>query len=239
MKAHERHQLKRNDFAQTLARVVAAASENSQRALLLVVGVVAIAAIVGGYFWWSKRQADQAGAMLGEAMAIVNAPVVPAPTLPGATQAAGTYPTEAARQEAAIAALQGVASEYGSTDAGLTARVELAATYLRAGRAADAEREFRQVADAGSPLYSAPARLGVAEALVAQSKFDEAIAVLNELSGDRTGPLPVDGILMQLARTCVKAGKTDEARAAYRRIVDEFPESFYVPEARQQLTLLG
>jgi TolA-binding protein len=81
--------------------------------------------------------------------------------------------------------------------------------------------------------------MGVAEALAAQSKYEQAIQVLTELSGDRNGPLPVDGVLMQLARTCAKAGKTQDARAAYKRIVDEFPESGYVPEARQQLTLLG
>ena len=239
MKAHERHHLKQNEFARTLARVVAAASDNSQRVVMLIGAVVVVAVLVGGWFWYTKRQADAAGAALGEAMSIVNAPIVPPPTLPGATQAAGTYPTEAARQEAAIAALERVASEYGSTEAGLAARVQLAAAYLRAGRGADAEREFRQVADAGSDLYSAPARLGVAEALAAQSKYDEAIALLNEVAGDRTGRLPIDGVLMQLARTAEKAGRTEDARAAYRRVVDEFPESLYVPEARQQLTLIG
>ena len=47
--------------------------------------------------------------------------------------------------------------------------------------------------------------------------------------------LPVDGVLMELARACLKAGKTQDARAAFKRVVDEFPESSYVAEARQQL----
>jgi TolA-binding protein len=239
VKAHERHQLKQNEFARTTARVVEVVSENRQRTLATALVVAAIAAAVGGYFWWSKRSADRAGAMLGEATAIVEAPIVPAPTLPGASQQPGTYPTEAARRDAAIQALQRVAAEYGSTDAGLAARFQLGGLFLGAGRAADAETAFRDVADAGSSLYSPSARMGVAEALAAQSKYEQAIQVLTELSGDRNGPLPVDGVLMQLARTCAKAGKTQDARAAYKRIVDEFPESGYVPEARQQLTLLG
>jgi TolA-binding protein len=239
VKAQERHQLKQNDFARTAARVVETVSENRQHVLMTVAAVVVAAALVGGYFWWTKRAADRAGAMLGEAMAVVEAPVVPAPTLPGATQAAGTFPTEAARQEAALQALQRVTNEYGSTEAGLAARYQLGALFLRAGRAADAEAAFRAVADAGSDLYSPSARMGVAEALVAQSKFDEAIQVLTQLSGDRDGMLPIDGVLMQLARTCARAGKTQDARAAYKRIVDEFPESGYVAEARRQLTLLG
>jgi len=59
------------------------------------------------------------------------------------------------------------------------------------------------------------------------------------LSGQREGTVPVDGVLMQLARTYVKAGKLSEARAAFKRVVDEFPDSSFVTAARQQMTLLG
>jgi outer membrane protein assembly factor BamD (BamD/ComL family) len=44
---------------------------------------------------------------------------------------------------------------------------------------------------------------------------------------------------MQLARTYAKAGKASEARAAFKRVVDEFPDSNFVTEARQQMTVLG
>ena len=56
---------------------------------------------------------------------------------------------------------------------------------------------------------------------------------------DRDGMLPVDGVLMQLARAYEKAGKAAEARTAYKRVVDEFPDSLYVPAARTELTRLG
>ena len=52
--------------------------------------------------------------------------------------------------------------------------------------------------------------------------------MLTDLSAQRDGALPVDGVLMELARVCRKAGKTQEARAAFKRVVDEFPESGYV-----------
>lgn len=239
MKSQERHHLKENEFARTAARVATAVSENRGRAIYGSIAIVAVAAVVGGYFWWTSRTANRAGALLGEAMSIAQAPVVPPPTVPGAKQSPGTFPTEQARREAALQAFQRVASEYGSTQAGVGARYQLAATLLTMGRGAEAEKAFREVADAGSNIYSAPARLGVAEALIAQSKYDDAIKTLTELSADRNGPLPVDGVLMQLARTCERAGKTQEARAAYKRIVDEFPESGYVPEARQHLSALG
>ena len=61
---------------------------------------------------------------------------------------------------------------------------------------------------------------------------------MNE-TAEREGMLPVDRILMQPAQTCLKAGKTQEARAAFKRVVDEFPDSNFVAEARQQLTNIG
>ena len=46
--------------------------------------------------------------MLGIAMSIAQAPIVPPPTVPGATQAAGTYPTDKARRKPALQAFQQV-----------------------------------------------------------------------------------------------------------------------------------
>ncbi len=51
--------------------------------------------------------------------------------------------------------------------------------------------------------------------------------------------LPVDGILVQLARTYLKAGKVSDARATFKRVTDEFPNSIYVAEARQEIARLG
>jgi outer membrane protein assembly factor BamD (BamD/ComL family) len=37
----------------------------------------------------------------------------------------------------------------------------------------------------------------------------------------------------------MKAAKTSEAKAAFKRVVDEFPQSPFAAEARRQLTILG
>jgi predicted negative regulator of RcsB-dependent stress response len=44
---------------------------------------------------------------------------------------------------------------------------------------------------------------------------------------------------MQLAQASVKAGKVDDARAAYKRVIDEFGDSGYATEARQRLAALN
>jgi outer membrane protein assembly factor BamD (BamD/ComL family) len=40
---------------------------------------------------------------------------------------------------------------------------------------------------------------------------------------------------MQLGRAALVAGKNDEATRAFTRVVDEFPQSLYVSEAREKL----
>lgn len=240
MKAQERHHLKQNEFAATTARVMDTLAANRDRVVMVAIAVVVVIAVAGGYLFWRNRTNEQAGALLGVATSIVQAPIVPAPTVPGATQQPGTYPTEAARRDAAMQAFQQVATAYPSTEAGLAARYHIASMHLAGGQFSEAEQAFRAVADsAGSSIYSPMARMGVAQALVGQAKYDDGIKLLTDLSADRDGALPVDGVLMELARVCVKAGKTQEARAAFKRVVDEFPESNYAAEARQRLTVLG
>ena len=121
MKAEERHHLKQNEFAVTAAKVAGTMAANRDRFVMGGIALVVVVALVGGYFYWNKRTNDQASGMLGRAMATAQAQVVPAPTLPGATQPAGTYPTEQARDEAAIKAFQEVATAYPSTPAGIAA----------------------------------------------------------------------------------------------------------------------
>ena len=240
MKAQERHHLKQNEFAATTARLAEAAMANRDRLLLYLGAAVLVAAVGGGYLYIQKQKNDQASALFGAALTTEHAPIVPAPTLPGSSQQAGTFATEQARGEAAVAQFQKVIDSFPNHEAGIAARYHKAAALLSLGRAADAEAAFREAASRGAgTLVAATATLGLSQALVAQNKFDEAIKPLTELSGQRDSELPMDGVLMELARVCQKAGKTQEARAASKRVVDEFPQSGYAGEARQQLAAIG
>ena len=241
MKAKERHQLKQNEFAVTAGRVLTTLSHHQRRVRLILIAVLALVVVVAVIMSVRGRREDRAGEQLGIALAMLDATIAPAPTIPGAQQAANTFPTEQARAEAALAAFQRVADDYPSTDAGLAARYHAGGELLSLGRTADAIAAYQDVAGrAGrSSVYGPMARLGLAQARAAAGEHDEAIKTLTDLSGERDGTLPVDGVLMQLARVSLMAGKTDEARAALRRVVDEFPESGYAADAQQQLTGLN
>ena len=76
--------------------------------------------------------------------------------------------------------------------------------------------------------------LGMAEAQVAQGKFDNAIAIYTELSRDTNSTLPLDSVLMHLGRAYARAGKKEEAVRSFTRVVDEFPQSAYAADARRE-----
>jgi len=235
MKTKERHELKENDFAKTAATVVGAVQEHRRPVTLVASVAIVLAIAVGIWMFMRTHKANEAGALLGVANAIAQAPITPAPTLPGSTQTPGTYPTDRARSDAAIAAFAKVDETFPGTDAAVAANYHLGTELLAAGRAAEAQAAFHKVSTSGAAFYSALSRVGEAEPLMAQKKQDEAIKIYTDLAAQRDGPLPTDGLLMQLARAAQKAGKAQDARAAFKRVVDEFPDSSYAADARQQL----
>jgi predicted negative regulator of RcsB-dependent stress response len=240
MRAEERHHLKRNEFAIRVAQVTESMAAHRSQVVLGIIAVVVLIVAIAGYSWYRGRTSEKAGAMLGIAMTIYEAPIVPAPTVPGALQQAGTYPTQTARDEAALTAFQQIIDAYPSTTAGIAARYHHAASLMALGRLPEAERGFQAAIDAaGSTVFGPMAKMGQAEVLVASGQFDKGVQMFEALAADRDGMLPVDGVLMQLGRAYEKAGKAAEARTAYKRVVDEFPDSLYVPQARTELVKLG
>jgi TolA-binding protein len=240
MKATHRHRLKENEFARSMAHAQQAMAARGKDIGLLVTVVLVALALAGSYAWWQQRRNDKVTSLLAQALAVEEAPVVapaaPAPGSPMPVQQAGTYPTEQAKLEAALPRLQEAADKYPGTDAGITARYHLAAVLAQLGRYAEAEQRYTEVIDkAGGKVYGHTARLGLADTLVAEGKYDAAIKIYQELSTDKSSQLPIDGVLMQLGRACMKAGKKTEAAHAFTRVVEEFPQSVYAADARRQM----
>jgi TolA-binding protein len=240
MKSTERHRLKENEVAHTVARVRETYEIYQKPILAGVVGVIAIVVIVVGLVSWRTQSDSTSRTMLADAIATekaqVIAPVAAEPGKPAPQQLAGSFPTDKARNEAALAKFVAVADAYPTADAGIAARYHAAALLTALGRNGDAVKRYQEVVDrAGTSVYAQMAKLGMADAQVAGGQFDQAIATFKELSGDKDGQLPVDGILMQLARAYGAAGKQADARQTFKRVVDEFPQSPYAADAKKAM----
>lgn len=224
MRREERRHLKENPLAGALlrlrdavrggGRIVAAA------AAVAVVGSLA----AGGYVWRTQQRADRAGELLAEALA--------APESDGEA-------AEAAQLEA-VDRLLAVADAYPNLQPGVTARYEAAAALAGLGRTEEAADQYRQVIDtAGGRFHGRMAVLGLAETHVLRSDYEAAVALLKAEAEAAEPDLPVDAVLMRLGRAYELAGRDGDARAAFTRVVEEFPFSVYSSEARRKADALG
>jgi TolA-binding protein len=236
MKRTERRHLKENEL-QTLARQARETFVDRRRETTAVVALLAVVLVVAaGYFIWRDRVQTRAHTLLADAVTVQAARIGP-PAAAGAPAGGLTFPSERERAQAALVKLKAVADAYPSTDAGLYGRYQEAATLVSLGNPAQAVTIYQQVIDrtGSSNIYGQMARLGLAEAQVRAGQFDPAINTFKELSLRKDGNLPVDGILMQLGRAYLEAGKPTDAQQTFNRLVDEYPQSQFTADARREL----
>jgi TolA-binding protein len=238
MKRAERHHLKENDLAR-LARTTRTAVEGRQRQLMFGALAAAVAAaLMLGLLTWRGRTQGRADSLLAEALEVEQARVGPPPA-PGASAAGLTFPTERDKLQALRDKFKTAADRSPGSRAGVFARYREAATLVSLGELKEAAAAYQLVIDrAGNGLYGQMSRLGLAEAQARSGEFDQAIATFRELSQQKDGPLPVDGILMQLGRTYVEAGKPTEAQQTFNQIVQEHPLSPFSGDAKRELDQL-
>jgi tetratricopeptide (TPR) repeat protein len=244
VKRIERKHLKEDELAHSL-RVAREFVEPRQAVLknaAIVAGVLLIAGI--GYGVWRERSDSRGEQELAEAMVALNAEVVPvgvtgAEGAPAAASlgAAGTFATEEAKLKAALPKLKTAADGYPGSPAGIQARYHMAGALAALGRHAEAMTAFDEVIkQAGQDsLYGQMAQLGKADAQSHAGQLDAAIETWKGLVAKNSDQLPVDAVLMQLARAYVQKGNRDEARKTLTEIVDKHPQSPYTQEARAEL----
>src|ERR1700681_1585099 len=236
MKRAERHHLKENELQRLALAARHIYVDRKRETTALLVGVAVLAVIAGGYFLWSERLQSRAHALLAAAMVVQDARVSP----PGTPAAAGAYPTERARMQAAAAKFKAAADAYPSTDAGIYARYQEAVDQVGLGNLAAATAAYQEIIRRqGDSVYGQMARLGLAGVQALAGQYDQAINTFKEMAQRKDGPLPIDGILMQLGRTYREAGKPADAQQTFNRIVQEFPESPFNQDAKRELDSLN
>ena len=243
MKRLERKHLKENELEHTLRAAREFVEPRQQLLKQVGIGAIVLVLIVIAVGFWRERTDSRGQKELAEAMVALNAEVVPvgaqgAEGVPAAAMlgATGTFTTEAAKLNAALPKLKAAADAYPSSPSGIQARYHMASALTALGRQAEAVTAFDEVIKyAGeSSLYGQMAVMGKADAQAQGGQLDAAIESLKGLAA-KGGELPVDAILMELARAYVQKGNRDEARKTFTEIVDKHPQSPYTPQARTEL----
>ena len=74
---------------------------------------------------------------------------------------------------------------------------------------------------------------------IASGEGEEVAAELETTVSDQSAGLPRDAALYQLGELLADEGRPDSARPYFELLVEEFPESPYLANARQRLAELG
>ena len=235
MKRTERKHLKENELAHIAATIRESIETRGGQFKNGLIALAVVLVMLIGYNLYRSSVQSRAGRLLADAMAIQDARVG-APDAPGGPSAGPSYPTERDKNEAVRDKFKAVADGFPRTDAGIFARYREAGALMALGNPKEAAAAYQLVVDAaGDTLYGQMARLGLAGAQARSGEFDKAIEALKTLSTRTDGPLPVDGILIELGRTYRDAGKPTDAQQTFDRIVKEFPESQFASDARKEL----
>ena len=244
MKRKERLHLKENELVHTIESARDFLETRQRQITGAVIGVVVLALAVIGFMVYRSQTQSRGSGLLAEAMVALNARVVPTgatgeENLPaGATLGAtGTFSTEEAKLKAALPKLKAAVDAYPDSASGITARYHMAGALATLGRNQEAITEYDEVVkrSGASSLYGRMARLGKADTQAHSGQLDAAIATWKEMTTANNDDLPVDAILIELARAYVQKGNTEEAKKTFSLIVDQHPNSPYLPEARTEL----
>lgn len=228
-----REQLKRNELGEAVEASIHYA-EGHLRFILTTVGALAAVALVGwGVFAWTASRRSSANDLLTRALKVSGAQIDAAarpddPVSP-------TFASEAARDARAKELFTQLDGQYGSTSVGRVGKLYLAEAARGAGDRATARALWEKYLDQdATSTLAATVRVNLFQLDREEGRSAALVDSLKKMLEDPAKALPADLLLYQLALTYEQLGQSADARAAYRRIVDEHPQSPYLQAAQQQ-----
>ncbi len=230
MKKSLRKQIKQDELVTGYEQVGSWARQHLEELRATAIGAVVLLVVVAGLLYFRSHRLSAAQAAFAQAFEVFSAPVAQA----GQPAPAGSFTSQEERQRKALTAFDGVAQRYGGQEAGQRARYFAALCRIDLGDYATAERDLREIAKGDPRRRPEPslARLALAGLLARKGSFDEAVNEYKAILAEPASSLPKDHVLISLAATLEKAGRPEEAAAAFRQVVQEFPTGPYAAEAR-------
>jgi predicted negative regulator of RcsB-dependent stress response len=236
-----RKEIKRDELANVVERGVEYAEGHVRAILYAVLGVVILAGIGIAVWFYLGSRSGNANAALAAATKVYNAPINATGAKPDDPNAP-SFADEAARRARAKALFEKVRDQYGSSDAADVAGLYLAQIAVGEGKLDEARKLWTDfVDDHPDNILAGAARVNLIHLDRKQGpkeKVEELATRLKAMLEQSEPPLPEDVILSELGATYEQLSRKDDAMQAYKRILDEFPQSGYRQTAQQRLAAL-
>src|SRR5262249_10880378 len=156
---------------------------------------LAVVALIFGYSIFSRREHSVRESALARAIQLQEAPV--GPPNPGLNM---NFPTQDTKDQVALKAFRDITTQYSGSDEALIAEYYLGAITADQGKLAEAEKNFKDVADRGNSKYSPLAKLSLAQIYFADGRADQGERVLRDLIDHPTLFVSKEQATLALAR---------------------------------------
>jgi outer membrane protein assembly factor BamD (BamD/ComL family) len=227
-----RKQIKKDEFISLVDRGIHWMGGNWRQAAMGLGAVLGVALVYWGVTALLGSRKDAAAHAVAQALESYDAPVGNA----AQPDAKIKFATDAERLAAAEKAFQAVKSRYW-----LTPQVSVAELFLAriAADRGDQAQAVRLLGEITSHRSSDPvvrlAMLDLIRIRVAKGEGMQLVKELESMAAGKDPRLPRDAALYQLARVWEQVGKPEEASKLYRKLVEDFPDSPYRPDAQQRI----
>ena len=211
MKRTERHHLKGDGFVAGLNRLFLFAREWKKEMLTALGVVLILAAAYALLIVVQAQQAKRQSRILGDIIRVTEAEAL---------------------DEAALEKLKELSGR------GRYARVgylHLAGYWLERGDLDQAESYAARISGSRRDLVSAQARVLQARIHVLRGEFDQALEIFRKLEREKPRGFPLDAVLFEYAETLEKTGEKSLADDLYRRLAEEYGQTFFGYEAMLKL----
>ncbi len=218
-----RKQLKENEFVSVMDTLIQWFSENWRPIAAAISAVSVVALIWWGVSSWTGAKTEKASYSLSLAVSAYQT-----------AQAEDGDLSEVRTQ------FEDVVSSFGRTDQGDMARLYIAQLDIRAGDFDAARETLVQLAGRHrSDAIGRIASLDLIHLRVASGQGAEVAKELEAMVVGKDTRLPRDVALFELGEVFISEQDTEQAREYFQKLVDEFPESPYLGQARQRLAEIG
>ena len=240
MDRQTRHQLKQDEFKDTLVQIEEYLREHYQEVLNYAIVAVAVLGLGGGLWFYIKNQEASANADLGEALstfrAYVGQPAPGQPELPGTT-----YATAQEKYKKALQQFDAILDKYKMlprSKAVALARYQAGVCQALLDDQAGAVVTLTQASQDHDPEVAAMAKFALAGELAKSGKTAEAAKLYQELADRPTLSVPKASALLALADT-YRESQPAQAKQIYQRVEKEFASNAAVEQAvKQQIASL-
>jgi TolA-binding protein len=193
--------------------------QHTREILMAVAGVAAVMALIFFFNWMKTRDEQNAAEKLVQARAEYNQ----------------------SNYTAAIPILEKLVSEYGGTKSSGMATIYLANAYMQTRDYANAEKYYKKYLDDGDndPILRVSAAFGVAATYEERGDFAKAAKLFDEAANDYDDSYRAPQLLMNAARCYKQANQVEPARRALQKLIEKYPKSNLVEDAKLLLAEAG